>query len=268
MTRCTAKLVALLFVVVLAGCGGSGRIRYDSPQEAFEKGKAFYDRGKYDRAIEYLQASFNYGRAHEWAADAQLYLARSYYGNGEYILAANEYSRFSQLYRSDPRRAEAEYERAMAYYEMSPPYQMDQTDTQRAVNEFRMFIERYPDSPLVADAEARITELREKMARKEVAAAELYERRELYEAAAITYENAFDRYPDTSWADDALLGASRSYVASSAESVVERQPERLRSAIANYERLVQIFPDSPLIKEAEALYREASSRLEVLAEQV
>src|SRR5690606_5479757 len=139
-------------------------------QEAFEKGKDLYERRKFDRAIEYFQAAFNYGRTHEWAADAQLYLARSYFGNNEFILAANEFSRFSQIYRNDPRRAEAEYERAMAYYQLSPAYQLDQTDTQRAVDQFRLFIEHFPDSPLVAEAEVRIRELREKMAHKEVAA--------------------------------------------------------------------------------------------------
>ena len=45
----------------------------------------------------------------------------------------------------------------------------------------------------------------QKLARKEFAGAELYERRELYEAAALSYVRVFDQYPDTRWADDALF---------------------------------------------------------------
>ena len=44
-------------------------------------------------------------------------------------------------------------------------------------------------------------------------------------------------------------------------SVESRQPERLQLAIDNYTRLIELFRDSPLAKEAEALYEEASGRL-------
>ncbi|HEX7071721.1 MAG TPA: outer membrane protein assembly factor BamD, partial [Rhodothermales bacterium] len=96
-------LLVLLFAVSIAGCAGSSRLRYTGPQDAYQKGLSFYERGKYERAAEYLQAVFDFGRAHEWAADAQFLLAQAYYHNEEYILAASEFSRFSEIYRTDPR---------------------------------------------------------------------------------------------------------------------------------------------------------------------
>ena len=45
-------------------------------------------------------------------------------------------------------------------------------------------------------------------------------------------------------------------------SIRARQKERLEKAEENYERLIQIFPDSPLIKEAEAIYVEVRAMLE------
>lgn len=250
---------------MLAACGGAGRIRYDSPQQAYQQGYELYEQGRYDRAIQYFQGVFDYGRATEEAADAQLYLARSYFENGDYILAANEYTRFLSTYRNDARSENAEYERALSYYNLSPPYQLDQTDTRQAITYLQLFLDRYPDSELQPEAESRIAELREKLAHKAFAAAEMYERREYFEAAALQYESVFDAYPDTRWADDALVGAIRSYIEYANRSVAARQAERLRQAVNNYERMVQLFRDSPLIREAEALYEVASSRLDQVA---
>ena len=77
-----ASLVSVLslvcFTLMFSACGSTSRVRYDSPQEAFEKGKEKYDDEKYENAILFFQGAFDFGRTHQWAADAQLYLARSY----------------------------------------------------------------------------------------------------------------------------------------------------------------------------------------------
>jgi len=256
---------SILFIALLvAGCSGGGRLRYDTPKEAFDKGMERYEAGKYERASKYFQGAFDFGRTHEWADDAQLYLARAYRANREHILAASEYSRFVEIYRGDPRVPLAEFERAMTYYERSPGYQLDQTDTERGIEVFNLYMKRYPSHDSVVVAAQRVQQLRQKLARKKYNAAQLYERRELYEASALSFEAVFDKYPDTPWADDALLGAMRSYIAFSNQSIATRQAERLQQAVDHYQRLLQIFPDSELLKEAEALYERANAQLERL----
>jgi outer membrane protein assembly factor BamD len=263
-SRLYIPLLLLGTAIFLAACAGTGRVRYDSPEEAYERGYELYEQERYDRAIRYFQGVFDYGRTTESAADAQLYLAHSYFENGDYILAANEYTRFLGTYRNDPRAEGAEYGRALSYYHLSPQYQMDQTNTLQALTYLQLFLDRFPNSDLKDEAEEHIAELREKLAHKEFAAGEMYERRGYFQAAAIQFESVFDEYPDTRWADDALVGAMRSYIAFADRSVAARQPERLRNAINNYERLIQLFRDSPLIAEAEALYERASVQLEQL----
>lgn len=256
----TSLAGVLLLLLLFSACSGAGRVRYATPEEAFTKGKEQFDRGRYMRAIEYFQGAFNFGRAHEWADDAQLYLARAYAANGDYILAANEFSRFTQIYRGDERVPQAEYERAMTYYDLSPSYALDQTDTEEAIRQFDLFIRRYPMSDQVDDATARIRELREKLAQKQYMAGTMYERQELYKAAGLSYEDVFDMYPSSGWSDDALLAAMRVYIRYAEESVVNRQAERYQLAIEVYERMLQVFPDSPLLKDAEALYDIAYER--------
>lgn len=257
-------LALSLAAASLAGCGGSKASASESPEIAYQKGKAYYERGSYDRAIEQLQVVFEFGRVNEWADDAQFTLAQAYYADSQYLLSANEFDRFIGLYPRDERVEDAAYYRAMSYYKLSPPFNLDQSDSQRAVEYLRLFLGTYPNSEKAPDIGQKIDELQEKLARKVLAKARLYERAELYEAAAITFERVLAMYPSTTVVDESLLGAMRSWVAYADASVTVRKRERLQSAIESYNRLVQLFPDSPLLKDAELIYESIQDRLETL----
>ena len=245
-----------LAVLVLAGCG-SGPTTFGSAQEAYDQGIAAMERERYTRAIEYLRAALDFGRTSELADDAQLALARSYAADGQYLLAGNEFTRFIEFYRTDPRVEQAAFERIQAYAELSPRFELDQTDTRQALSYIRIYLQQYPDSPNAPAAEALAAELREKLARKQYEAGRLYERREYYEAAVIAYRDVLNEYPASIYADDALLGALRAQVAYAAGSIEDRQESRYRVALDLYDQLATLFPGSPTLGEAQTLYDEA-----------
>ena len=260
--RCpVVAVLALALALVGAGCASSSSVRHDTAEEAYQGGMDAFERGDYEEAISYFQAVFDYGRDNEWADDAQLQLARAYREDGRHLLAAQQFRRFARLYSSDERAAQAEYQRAMSYYRVSPDYDLDQTYTEKALNFFQLFADRYPQHERAEAVEEKITELRGKLARKQLAAARQYERRELWEASADAFENVFRQYPDTRWVDEALLGAVRTSVAYAERSIESKQAERYRRAVDNYRRLEQIFPDSPLLEKATAHYETAQERL-------
>ena len=241
----------------LSGCGASSGVVADNAEEAYNKGMNAYAEGKYDRAIEYLRATLDFGRSGEWADEAQLYLARAYYETGQYLLAAAEFDRFGDLYPSDARTEEARLGEIQSYYHLSPPYDLDQTDTDRAVVLIRTFMANYPNSVFAQDVVAMLEELREKLARKGFESGQFYEGRGFYEAAVLTYQAMLESYPTSPYADDALLGALRAQIAFAEASVRDRQAERFADALALYDRFVELFPNSPLLHEAEALYDRA-----------
>jgi outer membrane protein assembly factor BamD len=100
-------------------------------------------------------------------------------------------------------------------------------------------------------------ELREKLAQKRYEAARLYERRELFEAAVLTFRSVLEEFPASTWADDALLGALRAQTRYAEASVPARQAARFAEALTLYDRLVELFPRSPLLTEAQAFYDRA-----------
>ena len=113
-----------------------------------------------------------------------------------------------------------------------------------------------------------LEELREKLARKQFQTGRLYERRKLFEAAIISYEVVLGGYSTSPFADDALLGVLRAQVGFAANSIVARQADRYQAALDTYDRLLQLFPSSPLLTEAERYYDRAfTGRQGVLGEQ-
>lgn len=266
MTSLRPYGLLLALLLLLPACSGMGRIAHDTPQEAFQKGEQELAEGDHWRAIQYFQGVFDYGRSNEYADDAQFQLGMAYFEDEQYILAANAFNRFAQLYRTDERIPEAEYMRALAYYEQSPIYTLDQTPTENAIQYFQVFLNRHPQSERADDAQQRIAELRNKLAHKQYAAGEMYERRQMWEAAAVTFEQVFDQYPDTKWAERGLFQAMENYYEYAVRSVEGKRDERLQKAMDSYERLIQLFPESDLLKRAEGLYDEIRSEQEALAQ--
>lgn len=245
--------LSVLVVALLAGCG-SGPVTFGSAQEAYDRGAAEFERGRYDRAVEYLRTALDFGRTSALADDAQLLLAQAYAEDRQYVLAGTEYTRFIEFYRADPRVEQAAYERIRAYAALSPRFELDQTDTRQALAFIALFQQQYPQSEYLEEVAAVADELREKLARKQFEAGRLYERRDLFEAAVIAYRSVLAEYPTSAYADDALLGALRAQVLFAENSVRDRQQERYREALAIYDQLGTLFPQSPVVGDAQDLY--------------
>lgn len=77
--------------------------------------------------------------------------------------------------------------------------------------------------------------------------------------AANEFSQLASTRPGSSLADDAQLGACRSYWKASPD--LERTQENTRAAIEACRRLTEFFPESPLISEAESLIQEAREKL-------
>ncbi|MEO0559902.1 MAG: outer membrane protein assembly factor BamD [Bacteroidota bacterium] len=247
---------AACLAVSLAACGGSSST-VSSGQEAFDRGVEAFDRGKHARAVDHFRTALDFGRTSEFADDAQLYLARSYAGSKQYLLAGNEFTRFVEFYRTDPRVEDAAFERIQAYAALSPNYDLDQTDTRRAIQYIEQFQREYPESQnALAAAELR-AELRARLARKQFETGRLYARREYYEAAVIAFQSVLEEYPESEYADDALVAALENQVLFADNSIPTKQKERYDEAIRIYNQFISIFPSSPFMDDAEGLYDRA-----------
>ncbi len=69
-------------------------------------------------------------------------------------------------YPNSDKSIEAAFFSAKSYYELSPKYSLDQTDTDKALSKLQNFINAYGESPYVEEANILAKELRIKKEQK------------------------------------------------------------------------------------------------------
>ena len=252
----------LLLVIMASGCRNTSFIQPgDTLEVAYEKALALYEDEKWDEAAGAFSAVLTLGRGSIVAQDAQFYLAEANYKNKRYLVAASEYERFTLLYPDSPRRETADLNIARCYYELSPRYKLDQTYTVQAIENFNIFLSRYPSSEYREEAIASIDALREKLAQKIYSAADFYRRTQRYEAAVLTYGEVIDQYPETAWAEQSLVEQMESYILYADNSVSDRQRERYQKALDVYDTYLQLFPRGESRTRIEELFDEAEAAI-------
>lgn len=249
-----------LVVLSFAGCRNKNLVRPgDSVSVAFEKGQKLYDKGAYGDAAEAFETVTRQGRETDLAAEAQYLLAESYYKRGLFLLSASEYERFILFYPQDDRTTEIEFKQALSYYKQSPRYKLDQSTTRKAIELFQLFNSKHPDSEFVTESANKIDELRSKLAQKNYEAASFYYRIESYEAASIYFNLTIDQYPESEWAELALVKQIHVFVDYASNSIEEKQRERYTKAVEAYEKFLQLFPESSMREEAE-IYKDMADK--------
>lgn len=262
MNRNSILLILLTVVLAVGGCANKSAIRPgDTVDVAFEKAKNLYDKGRFMDAARGFETVLGISRGSAIAQESQWLLADSYFKAKDHIMAAAEFRRYAETFPRSERRPEAEYQEGMCYVRLSPRYNLDQTDTYKAIESMQLFIARYPTHERTTDAARIIDQMREKLARKQFAAGEMYLRIQAFEAAAIYFGLTIDQFPETAWAERALAKQAESYFLFAERSVETRQAERYRKVVESYEKYVQLFPRGENRAQVEQLVDQAREAL-------
>lgn len=251
-------LILLTAALVFVSCRSRDLIRPgDSLEVAFEKAMNQFENENYSEAARAFDIVISIGRGTDIGQDSQFYLAESYFRQRRYLLSASEFSRYVQFHPTSPRRETAEFKEALSYYHLSPRFKLDQTYTQRAIERFRLFNDRYPSSEHFTEAVTYIEELRGKLARRDYNAAEFYMRTGRYNSAAIYFGLVIDNFPESTWAESSLVRQIEAYILFAENSIPARQEERFRQALQSYSTYLQLFPQGEHRSRAEDLYDRA-----------
>lgn len=244
------KYVAFLILLVmffLIGCSSSKEIANLSAEDRFEIGKDKFDKRKYLDAIEDFKYILIQYPGSAVADDAQFYLAECYYNRGEYLLASSEYENLIRGYPSSEYVPMARYKLGLCYYNLSPKSQLDQTYTYKAIDALQGFIEYHPTSEFVQDAERKIHELINKLAKRDYETGIFYMKMEFYRAAMIYFDSIIERYPDSDYLERAYAGKI--------ECLLKR--ENYSEVIKIAEEFERKFPSSELIGKVRKIKEEA-----------
>ena len=129
-------LVLLLFIACRSDferirTSGDAELIYTTANELFEA-------EEYTKALTLFELIIPAYRGKSQAEEIAYKFAQSHYLNGSYILSSHYFKSFADTYSSSPRKEEALYLSATSYYRLSPRYQLDQTESQKAIDAFQL----------------------------------------------------------------------------------------------------------------------------------
>ena len=192
------------------------------------------------------------------------YYAYCHYHTDQLLIAAYNFKNFAQTYPGSQYAEESMFMNAKCYYEMSPRSSLDQDNTSKTINETQLFINTYPASTRIQEANAMIDAMRRKLEKKDYESAMLYFNMDNYKAAATAFTNLLKKYPDTPMADRIAYMTLRSSYLYAMNSIDEKKPERLEQTLANYSQFAARYPQSKYTRDAEGIRNDAARQLNKL----
>jgi outer membrane protein assembly factor BamD len=200
-----SALVALLLIAALsiagASCGGPYTPkRINVSGEKLALADRLFARGKYgDAALEYKDFLATFA-GDERCDYAQFRLAESYRMDKEYSLAEVEYQILISDYGYSDYVDDSFFLEGLCAFKQSPGVERDQTKTLEALDRLNRFVQLFPKSDRVQEANAVLHEIRMKLGERAFLDAKLYFSGKHYDAALIYLDKIIDEYPDTAWA--------------------------------------------------------------------
>ena len=233
-------LSVILLAVVLSSCGTYQKaLKSEDMAVKYAEAEKLYEKGKYAKAIRLFEQMASTFRGKPQAEKMYYMFSQSYYKTKQYYLAGYQFESFASGYPKSEKIEEAAYLGAKSYSMLSPVYSIDQTDTFKAIDKLQAFIDRFPDSQYLAEANVTIKALREKIEKKVFENAKQYNKISDYKSALIALDNFISDYPGTPFKEEALYYKFDSAYQLAINSIPSRMEERLNNAKTAYNSLLK-----------------------------
>ena len=234
-------------------------------EEKFQMAFVYYQQGDYHRAIQLFDQIIPYYRGTDRAETISYHYAYAHYNQKDYILASFYFKRFATTFPRSKHVEEATFMSAYCKYLDSPAHSLDQTSTMEAIQELQVFINKYPESPRVDEANSLIDDLRSKLEKKAMEIARLYFNMESYNAAITSLNNVLKDFPDTDFREEILFLILKANHDFARKSIEERRQERYTETLEAYNVFISHFPESTYAREAGQIYRNTMRQLNLTA---
>lgn len=260
----------LLLAVSLVSCGEYNKILKSTDKDVkYTYAKKYFEEGKYSRSITLLEELVPFFKGTARAEESLYLLGQSYYNSKDYFSATEMFTTYHNTYPKGEYAEPALFYAAYGLYLDSPDPKLDQSQTYKAIAEFQRYTEEYPQSERTEQAKNYMFELQEKLAHKELLAAQLYLNLgnymgNNYESAVITAREAMKSYPFSKYNEEYQMIILRARFEYAERSTLGTQPERYRMVLDEYFNYKNTFPNGKYMPEADRYYKKARSKIDVL----
>lgn len=253
----------LLITLLLSSCGDYQKILKSNDAELkYSKAVEYFDKGDFMRASTLFDMVASYFKGTERSEKVLNYLAKSYMGQKDYYSASEYYKTYVKTYPKGLFVVESKFMIGYCYYKDSPDPRLDQVPTQNAISAFQEFVDVYPDSERVPEANKLLDELNDKLAYKAYLNSKLYYNLgnylgNNYESAVISAQNALKDYPSTIYREELSFLILDAKYEQAYQSFEDKKIDRYRNAIDEYYNFVNEFPTGKFRKQADKIFNES-----------
>ena len=230
----------------------------------YEKALEYYNNDQCYKSLPLLEELMSYFRMTNKGEDVYYYYAKNQYCMGDFYLAGYYFKRFVKNFPQSSRVEECAFNSAICLMMNSPDYYLDQTESHKAIDEFQLFMSKYPNSYLIDSCNNMVTNLRNRLELKSFEKGKLYFKMEKYRSATIALNTTILEFPNTKYKEEVLFLILKSNFLFAPNSINSKKIVRFEESIKSYYTFVDSFKNSKFAKEAESFYLSSLKELEKL----
>jgi outer membrane protein assembly factor BamD len=249
MMKKITHFVILLAVGLLLNSCGPKKVSLDpktkSDSQLYQIGVNALKNKDYQKARDAFRVVFDNFPKSDYRILAKLAYADAYYQEGgisNFILAAQEYQDFISLFPFSPKACYAQLQTGMCYFQQFEKPDRDQTNTKKALDEFRKVVDNYPNCEQYKQAQEYVIKSYSHLAEHEYIIAHFYQRTGKHQAAVDRLKGILKDYPESVYQPKMYYALARSleHIRQNSESCTY------------YQTLVQKWPKSEFSADAKA----------------
>jgi outer membrane protein assembly factor BamD len=263
----------LLIAIALQSCSEYQKVlKNDDVKAKYDLAEKYYEEGDFKRANRIFEQIAPKYVGKPQGERVMFFLSNSYFKRGDFNMAGYQFERFIKSYPKSDKVVEASFLGAKSYYELSPEYSLDQTETDKALLKLQNFINTYSESEYFAEANAMAQELTAKKEEKAFQIVKQYNKLgefnyDMLKSAVAASDNFVSDNPGSKFREDAMFIKLEALTHMAMNSYESLKEERLKTAKAAYNTLKKQFSESKFDKEANTIIEKINKELQRLQPQ-
>ena len=201
--------------------------------EKFEIGLQYFEKQKYQKSKEYFEDIVQNEQGTNLGLESTFLLAKTLFELKEFDEASYNFNYFSMFSKDIDNVEFSQFMKSKCAFELTLPYNKDQTSTLYAISIIQEFLDNFPYSKFKDDAYDMIIKLRNRLARKNFESAKLYLKMKKYNSAFYYFDIIISEFYDTKYHDEALIYYIFTYIVMDDYKMAKSYYENIKSNFKN-----------------------------------
>lgn len=255
-------LYILLISILFISCSDFQKtLKSEDTASKFEMATELYEAEKWNKSFRLLDQILQKYRGKPQAEKLTFMHAMCSYQLKDYYIASFHFDKFTDIYPQSEKAEEAAFLAAKGYYFNSPVYSKEQKETVEAIEKLQLFVNEYPNSQYLSEANELVKELDFKLEKKAFEIAKQYNLIGEYKASIKAFNNFLLEFPGASLRSEAFYHRFDSAYNLAVLSIDQLKEERLKDALAYYKTLQKAYPNSEYLEVSAIMNEELQQQL-------